>query len=108
MTDGSVSLYTERSLIAIVSSLKKYISWPSGEERAVIARELYAQYGIPSCVGFIDGTDIVLRQAPSIGCEKAHTVHSYKEEYGYKLMAVVDHLKRFRYAWFGFSAATND
>ncbi|OXG26864.1 hypothetical protein J008_02966 [Cryptococcus neoformans] len=68
---------------------EQYIFWPSGVERAVLARELYAQYGIPSCIGFIDGTDIVLRQAPSIGCEKAHTVHSYKEEYGYKLMAVM-------------------
>ncbi|OXC61723.1 hypothetical protein AYX13_07034 [Cryptococcus neoformans] len=108
LSHGSVSHYTDRSLIAIVSSLKQYVFWPCGAERAVLARELYAQYGIPSCIGFIDGTDIVLHQAPSIGREKAHTMHSYKEKYGYKMIAVVDHLKRFRYAWFGFSAATND
>lgn len=109
LSHGSVSLYTERSLIAIVSSLKKYISWPSGEERAVIARELYAQYGIPSCVGFIDGTDIVLHQAPTVGSEKAHTMQCYEERDGYfKLIAVVDHLKRFRYGWFSYSAVAND
>ncbi|ADV25161.1 Hypothetical protein CGB_L0080C [Cryptococcus gattii WM276] len=108
MTDGSVSHYTDRSIIAIASSLRQYITWPCGAERAALARELYAQYGISSCVSFIDGTDIVLHQAPSIGRERAHTMHSYKERYGYKVIAVVDHLKRFRYIWLGFSAACND
>ncbi|KIR33230.1 hypothetical protein I352_04603 [Cryptococcus deuterogattii MMRL2647] len=66
-------------------------------QRAVLARKLYAQYGLPSCVGFIDGTDIVLHQTSSIGREKA-----------LKLIAVVDHLKRFRYCWFNFSAPVSD
>lgn len=41
---------------------------------------------------------------------KAHTMHmhSYKERYGYKMIAAVDHLKRFRYVLFGFSAAASD
>lgn len=42
MTDGSLSNYTDRSLIAIASSLKEYVSWPTGAERAVLARMLYA------------------------------------------------------------------
>lgn len=108
LSHGSVSHYTDRSIIAIASSLRQYITWPCGAERAALARELYAQYGISSCVSFIDGTDIVLHQAPSIGRERAHTMHSYKERYGYKVIAVVDHLKRFRYIWLGFSAACND
>lgn len=95
MTDGSVSNYTDRSLIAIASFLKEYISWPTGAERAVLARKLYAQYGLPSCVDFIDETDI--HQTPSIGGEKA-----------LKLIAVVDHLKRFRYCLFNLSAPVSD
>lgn len=77
--------------------MREYVSWPIVAERAVLARKLYAQYGLPSCVGFIDGTDIVLHQTSSIGREKA-----------LKLIAVVDHLKRFRYCWFNFSAPVSD
>ncbi|WVO23736.1 uncharacterized protein IAS62_005092 [Cryptococcus decagattii] len=94
LSHGSVSNYTDRSLIAIASFLKEYISWPTGAERAVLARKLYAQYGLPSCVGFIDGADI--HQTPSIGGEKA-----------LKLIAVVDHLKRFRY-WMGLAFARSE
>lgn len=92
MTDESVSNYADPLLIFIVSSLSQYVFWPSGEERSVVARELYAQYGIPSCVGVIDGTDIVLHQAPLIEREKAHMKHSYSymEKYGYKMIAVIE------------------
>lgn len=89
MTDESVSNYADRLLIFIVSTLRQYVSWPSGEECAVVARELYAQYGIPPCVGLIDGTGIVLHQAPLVEREKAHMMYSYKEKYGYKMIAVV-------------------
>lgn len=46
------------------------------------ACELYAQYRIPSCIGFIDVSKIVLHQAPSVGRKKARTMNSYKEGYG--------------------------
>ncbi|KAE8540290.1 hypothetical protein D1P53_003234 [Cryptococcus gattii VGV] len=95
LSHGSVSHYTDRSLIAIASSLKEYVSWPTGPERAVLARKLYAQYGLPSCVGFIAGTDI--HPTSSIGLEKA-----------LKLIAVVDHLRRFRYCWSSLSAPVSD
>lgn len=56
------------------------------------ACELYAQYRIPSCIGFIDVSKIVLHQAPSVGRKKARTMNSYKEGYGYKMIAVVDQM----------------
>lgn len=92
MTDESVSNYADPLLIFIVSSLSQYVFWPSGEERAVVACELYAQGGIPSCVGVIDGTDIVWHQAPLIEREKAHMKHSYSymEKYGSKMIAVIE------------------
>lgn len=91
----------------MLSKIKDIIPWPDAAARRDIAECILIKHGIPDCVGFVDGTNINLYQAPSQGFE-ASAYHSYKERYGFNLLAVVDPYKRFTYLHWGFSARSSD
>jgi hypothetical protein len=53
-----------RSLTAINSLSSEYIRWPDVQERQKIAADTEREFGFPSCVGLIDGTDFEIFQKP--------------------------------------------
>jgi len=53
------------------------------------------EFGIPHCIGIIDGFHVTLETAPAR--DDAGAFHSRKERYGYNVLGVIDDTKRFRY-----------
>ncbi len=58
------------------------------------------EFGIPHCIGIIDGFHVNLATAPAR--DDAGEFHSRKERYGYNILGVVDDTKRFRYLHYGY------
>jgi hypothetical protein len=53
-----------------------------------------AEQGFPGCVGFVDGTYVVLRFCPT---KDGETFFNRKSRYAYNIMLVCDNKKRIRY-----------
>jgi len=64
------------------------------------------EFGIPHCIGIIDGFHVNLATAPAR--DDAGEFHSRKERYGYNILGVVDDTKRFRYLHYGYPASSSD
>ncbi|RXK39452.1 hypothetical protein M231_03285 [Tremella mesenterica] len=103
---GTVFKWCDRALIAILGKRSSFISWPSPSERLEIKARFLSEYSIPHCVGLIDGYHANLSTAPAR--DDAGAYHSRKERYGFNVMAIVDHTKRFRYIHYGYPASSSD
>lgn len=66
IAEGTISLYVQRVLTAILNLKSQYIKWPSAEERDIHKRRVCSEsLGVfPGCVGFVDGTFLTLKYAP--------------------------------------------
>ena len=62
---GTISLYTQRVITAILSLGKDLLKWPTSAERLEHSQVMQEE-GIPGCIGFVDGTTIPLSQKPTI------------------------------------------
>ncbi|RPA98751.1 hypothetical protein L873DRAFT_1611535, partial [Choiromyces venosus 120613-1] len=61
--------------------------------------------GFPGCIGFLDGTDIVLRYGPSYHGE---TYFNRKKQYALNVQAICDSKRRFTYIAGGYPASVGD
>jgi hypothetical protein len=103
--EGSVELYTNRVLVAILSLERDFISWPDPVERRAIAERIRAVSGFPSCLGFMDGTLFVLEEKPT---KDGEDYYSRKGRYGLAGLIVCDDQKRIRYCYTGWPGCTHD
>ncbi|WWD21269.1 hypothetical protein CI109_105753 [Kwoniella shandongensis] len=108
ISKGSASLFFDRSLRAITRQQDQHLSWPTVARRQQIKDFVREQFGIPHCIGFIDGTHINLARAPARPEKGAAAFHSRKERYGMLLLAAVDERKRFTFIHYGYSARSSD
>ena len=76
--NGTVTLYCNRVINALNSLTKDYIYWPRETERDQIASRIEAEYGVPDCVGYVDGTDVILNEKPHIDGEVNILYHFLK------------------------------
>lgn len=104
---GTVEKWCDCAVRAIARDLTNVVTWPNSSRKQAIKSRIKAQFGIPSCIGFIDGTHINLSNRPHRG-PSSGSFHSRKERYGFNLMAIVDDKKRFTMIHWGFSAASSD
>ena len=78
---------------AIIKKMsRQYLSWPSPEECAEIARKIQGKFGLPNALGAIDGTHIPVT-APREG---AADFANRKQYASIVMQAVVDHNMLFR------------
>lgn len=105
---GSVTTYSIRTALAIITTFKDVVKWPDQSRRHEIATRLRRDYGIPGCVGFIDGSHIPLHKCPSFTIEKNASFFSRKQRYGLLILAACDHAKRFTYLQTGHYASASD
>lgn len=65
--EGTTRLYCNRTISALVRQLPRFVRWPlpGSEEFHTMRREIENESGFPGCIGFLDGTDIVLRYGPT-------------------------------------------
>ncbi len=90
---GTVVFYTQHVVKALLSLEKQYVFWLEEEERSAISTRM-ATHRFPDCVGFIDGTYVVLRYCPT---KDEKTFLNWKSRYPYNVMLVCDDKKRIRY-----------
>lgn len=62
---GSVTLYTNRVITALLSLAPEWIRWPDEGRREEIG-QVMREEGFPGCIGFIDRTTIPLSQKPAL------------------------------------------
>ena len=84
----------------------RFIYWPTALDREGIKASFLSTYGIPDCVGIIDGYHVNLAFRPSR--DDAGAFHSRKERYGFNVAGIVDHTKRIRYLHYGYPASASD
>ena len=101
-----MDLWTRRGLIAILRRGPKYIPWPTQLERLAISSFFKDNYGIPHCVGLMDGCHINLCTAPAR--RDAGSFHSWKRRYGILIVAIADQDYRIRYIHYGYPASASD
>lgn len=104
--EGSVVNFTNRFIVAVISIMgKRYLAWPTENQRDIIKSEILEEYGFPSCVGFIDGSLIPLAYSPSWSHQD---FYSRKGFYAISCQIVCDHNKRITHLHSGFAGGAHD
>jgi len=94
-----------RVSVAVLALQKEVISWPSAEEQQKISRRFYVTYGLPNCIGIIDGTLLFLTETPAWSGEDINT---RKGGYGINALAVCDDQCCVTYYYAGRPGSTHD
>lgn len=102
---GTVSLFTQRVIVALLSLKPIYIKWPSEQERATISDRIGNASGFYGCVGMMDGTHIILDNKPY---KDAETYINRKGSISLNCLFVCDDLKIIRYAVIGYPGSVHD
>jgi hypothetical protein len=105
--EGTTRLYCDRSISALVRLLPKFVTWPrpATEEFRRMRSRVEEMSGFPGCIGFLDGTDLVLRNAPSYHGE---TYFNRKKQYALNIQGICDSERRFTFIAGGFPASVGD
>ena len=103
--NGTVSLFTSRIIIALCSHFSRFIYWPTAGERRQMATRILNSYGIPDCVGVLDGTHVNLSQIPALEGELYWT---RKCRYAFNLQLIVDEQRKIRFVGLGWPGSVHD
>ncbi|KAI9922730.1 hypothetical protein PsorP6_001152 [Peronosclerospora sorghi] len=88
---------TNRVVEALYDHVSEFIRWPDVQEREMISLRM-AEHGFPGCIGFVDGTDVILAHRPK---KDGETFFNRKKRYAYNIQLVCDDRKAIRLlAWF--------
>ena len=63
--EGTVILYTKRIIQAIMAQKKTFVKWPTLEEREKVHKGFENLGGLKNVIGAVDGTHIIMKNAPS-------------------------------------------
>lgn len=105
LSHGTVMKYTERVVEAIGNLADLYIRFPDARERAEISRRVGHKFGFDGCVGFVDGTHIILSQRPGVSGESFFT---RKQRYAMNAQVVCDDKKVIRALVLGWPGSVHD
>lgn len=79
--------YTDRACKALVDLAEELVQWRDEQERKEISKRILQSKGFPGCVGFVDGSHVVLSQKPAVDGE---TFFNRKQAYSYNVQAICD------------------
>lgn len=88
IAEGTVYLYCKRVMIAILSLKHELIKWPTGELRKMVHLGFNKIGGFNNVIGAIDGTHIILGNAP---LKQPEIYWNRKKRYSIQCQAIVDH-----------------
>ncbi|POW23122.1 hypothetical protein PSHT_00533 [Puccinia striiformis] len=104
IAEGTVELYTDRCLMAILALKSELLVWPDREARREVS-EGFAEVGFDGCVGLIDGTLVVLSTCPG---RDGPDYYNRKGSYGITTLLVCDQQKNITYAYTGWPGCSHD
>jgi len=87
IAEETVILYSKRVIKALRHLQSKFVKWPCGERRIAIHEEFKSFFGIPNIIGAIDGTHVILANAPK---KDPETFFNRKKQYSIQCQAIVD------------------
>ncbi len=91
---GTVCVYTEKVIAAILDIKEEFIKWPNKTKRKIISKGFFDKYGVPSVVVVVDNTFLNLFQRPHIQCDAYFTrTHRYVID----LLLICNHMKQITY-----------
>ncbi len=50
--------WTDHSIVAIIRNIRTQVQWPPEGDRGDLKARIMSIYGLPNCLGFIDGSHI--------------------------------------------------
>jgi len=100
---GTSQVYLWRTIDLLFTLLPEFIQWPSTELRR--QQRLHNDDLFTDCIGYLDGSEIPLRDRPS---QDPEAYFSRKKIYGFNLQAVCNDYGQFIYAYMGHIASTHD
>ena len=100
---GTLIKITQRVFKAFLKLQSQYLYWPDSNERSEIVRETFDE--LPFCIGYIDGTEIKLAEAP---CKNHEAFHSRTRIYSVKVQVVCDRHLKIRHVVTGYCGSTHD
>ncbi|GAV05590.1 hypothetical protein RvY_15694 [Ramazzottius varieornatus] len=103
--EGTVNLYTERVMVALLSLERHTVFWPKTAERMQIRRCIEEAHKFRNCIGYVDGTLIGLEEKPAGSGED---YFSRKSGYAINAMIVVDDQKIIRHVYAGWPGGAHD
>ena len=83
--------YYCRVIKAINKTTSRFVIWPSNKMRSEIKSRILQDYGIPDCVGIVDGTHIILQNKPAL-CGSAY--YNRKCSYSINVQIISDDTRR--------------
>ncbi|KNF06054.1 hypothetical protein PSTG_00569 [Puccinia striiformis f. sp. tritici PST-78] len=104
IAEGTVELYTDRCLMAILGLKSDLLCWPDSNAHREVS-EGFGEVGFDGCVGLIDGTLVVLSTCPG---KDGADYYNRKGSYGITTLLACDQQKNIRYAYTGWPGCSHD
>lgn len=104
--EGSVQNNRDRAVTALRSLKNQVVTWPDEEERKVISRRIFKEFGWPNCVGIADGTLFPLAFRPT--SEDAADYSGRKYAYSLNAMIISDDQRLIRMFLAGWPGSCHD
>jgi DDE superfamily endonuclease len=103
--EGTVEKITRRIITALLSLEPQYLCWYSQGEKNAMKARIDATFGFPECIGFLDGTSVILDLKP----EKNHQdYYNRKSRYAINAQILCDLDWRIRYSFVGYPGSVHD
>jgi DDE superfamily endonuclease len=104
-SEGTIDLCTNRIIEAIIDLAPTYLQWYTPLEKEQTKRQIKLEKGFPNCVGFLDGTTMILDFKPGIDSE---SYYNRKSRYGLNTQIISDLSGRIRFLFAGYPASVHD
>ena len=103
--EGTIDRCTNRVIDAIMDLAPEYLRWYTSAEKEEMKRRIQLDKGFPNCLGFLDGTAMILDLKPGIDHE---SYYNRKSRYGLSAQVVSDLDGRIRFLFVGYPASVHD
>ncbi|KAJ6645256.1 Protein ANTAGONIST OF LIKE HETEROCHROMATIN PROTEIN 1 [Pseudolycoriella hygida] len=100
---GTIDRLTARVFESIIALESEYLKWPLEEERMRLIHVTWDE--LPHCIGYTDGTEIILEEAPS---KDSESYFSRTKKYSIKLQGTCDYTLKLRHILTGFPGSVHD
>ena len=105
VAEGTVILYTQRVLEAILSFKLHFVKWPNDEERQDVLQGFKDIGGFQNVIGSIDGTHVILTNKPP---KDPEVFFNRKKHYSIHVQAIVNHRGIFTNYVIGWPGSVHD
>jgi hypothetical protein len=109
LSHGSVLIFAERFIAAMLTFEKRFVRWPSAKRRRQLGEYGATAFGFDGLIGSMDGTHFYLKRSPRFSCfPEAYHDTWHKGGYGYNCLLTADHTGTIIAALVGWAGSQSD